>query len=79
MARTVKKTAPKKRKEVPRRMLYPNSEAAFLLCCSPGFLREEMDAGRLKYIIRNSRRLVPAFAIDDYLHDMCVGGKSDEE
>lgn len=72
MARTIKKAAPKERKEIPRRMLYPTGEAAFLLCCSAAFVREEMDAGRLKYVVRNSR-LVPAFAIDDYLHEMCSG------
>lgn len=73
MARTIKKAAPKERKEIPRRMLYPTGEAAFLLCCSAAFVREEMDAGRLKYVVRNSRRLVPAFAIDDYLREMCSG------
>lgn len=71
MARA-KKTTPKEIKNVPRRMLYPTGEAQILLCCSPVFLKEEMDAGRLKYVIRNSRRLVPAFAIDEYLHAICV-------
>lgn len=74
MARTIKKAAPKERKEIPRRMLYPTGEAQILLCCSPVFLKEEMDAGRLKYVIRNSRRYVPAFAIDEYLHNMRSGG-----
>ena len=74
MARTIKKAAPKERKEIPRRMLYPTGEALILLCCSPVFLKVEMDAGRLKYVIRNSRRYVPAFAIDEYLRNMCSGG-----
>ena len=73
MARTIKKAAPKERREIPRIMLYPTGEAAFLLCCSAALVREEMDAGRLKYVVRNSLRFVPAFAIDDYLHEMCSG------
>lgn len=39
MARTIKKAAPKERKEIPRRMLYPTGEAQILLCCSPVFLK----------------------------------------
>lgn len=69
MARPAKQVQ-KERKDVPRRELYPTGEAQFLLCCSPTFLKEEMEAGRLKYVIRNNRRFVPAFAIDEYLHDL---------
>lgn len=54
-------------KQVPRRELYPTGEAQILLCCAPSFLKNEMDEGRLGYIIRGSRRLIPAFAIDEYL------------
>lgn len=59
---------------VPRRELYPTGEAKILLCCAPSFLKKEMDSGRLGYIIRRGRRLIPAFAIEEYLRSLCVKG-----
>lgn len=63
-----------KDKNIPRRELYPTGEAKYLLCCSPTFLMEEMDAGRLGYVLRGNRRYIPQFAIDEYVRSLCVKG-----
>lgn len=79
MARTAKNQGkPQVRaiKEVPRRELYPTSEASKLLCCSDNFLRAEIKAGNIGYIIRNNRSLIPAFAIDEYLRKRYVEPKA---
>lgn len=61
-------------RNIPRRELYPTGEAEFLLCCGPTFLQEEMDSGRLGYVLRNKRRYIPQFAIDEYVRSLCVKG-----
>lgn len=71
MAKTTK-VKEKAARNIPRRELYPTGEAGYLLCCGPTFLLEEMDAGRLKYVLRNKRRYIPQFAIEEYVRNSCV-------
>ncbi|MBQ9283869.1 MAG: helix-turn-helix domain-containing protein [Acidaminococcaceae bacterium] len=71
-----------KRKEqqprvVPQRMLYPTGEACQLLCCSINFLKAEIADGKIGFIIRNNRKLIPASAIDKYISERIqTGGQS---
>jgi len=62
----------KKAKEIPRRMLYPTAEACQLLCCSINFLKAEIADGKIGFIIRNNRKLIPATAIDKYIAERMV-------
>lgn len=62
----------KKAKEIPRRMLYPPGEACQLLCCSINFLKAEIADGKIGFIIRNNRKLIPATAIDKYIAERMV-------
>ena len=63
MARTGRPTKEEQRTRkaanVPTRLLYSTKEACLLLNCGPKFLREQIDAGLLRY--------VSAQALQDYL------------
>ncbi len=64
-------------KQVPRRLLYTTTEAATLLCCARQFLLDELKAGRLGYVLRGSRKYVPAAALDKYVEEQTqLGGQS---
>lgn len=60
-------------KDIPRRALYPTGEACQLLCCSINFLKAEIADGKIGFIIRNNRKLIPAAAIDKYISERMVG------
>ena len=62
----------KEPKVIPRRALYPTGEACQLLCCSINFLKAEIADGKIGYIIRNNRKLIPAVAIDKYIEERMV-------
>ncbi len=64
----------KEPKQVPRRLLYPTGEACILLCCSVNFLKDEINAGKLGFTIRNNRRLIPLAAIEKYIANQTQGG-----
>ena len=70
--KTQSKPQPRAIKNVPRRELYPTGEAEILLCCGPKFLKEEMDAGRIGYVIRGRYRLVTAYCIDEYVRSISI-------
>ena len=71
MARTGRPTKEEQRKRkaesVPNRLLYSTKEACLLLNCGAKFLREQIDAGLLRYVPRGHYRYVSAEALKDYL------------
>ena len=56
-------------KKVPRRLLYTTTEAATLLCCARQFLLDELKDGKLGYVLRGTRKYVPAAALDKYVKE----------
>lgn len=71
MARTGRPTKEEQRTRkaanVPTRLLYSTKEACVLLNCGPKFLREQIDAGLLRYVPRGNYHYVSAQALQDYL------------
>ena len=59
-------------KTIPRRLLYPTGEACQLLCCSINFLKAEIADGKIGFVIRNNRKLIPQAAIDKYIEERMV-------
>lgn len=71
MARTGRPTKEQQRTRraanVPNRLLYSTKEACLLLNCGPKFLKEQIDAGLMRYVPRGRYRYVSAQALEDYL------------
>lgn len=53
---------------VPAKHLYRVTEAMRLLSLSRSVIYEEMRGGRLQFVKRGRSRLIPAVAIDSYVH-----------
>lgn len=68
---------PEKVKPIPQRLVYPAGEACMLLCCSINFLRAEIADGKIGYIVRNNRKLIPAAEIEKYVREHTqIGGQT---
>lgn len=71
MARTGRPTKEQQRTRraanIPNRLLYSTKEACTLLNCGPRFLKEQIDAGLMRYVPRGRYRYVSAQALEDYL------------